>query len=122
MMDPGFTRGVVTMANYGIIVEDTNRRWHFVFDPQLRLALSQRGISLPSAVLVKPTWCNPTPPFAPTVGGFTHPHTGHYCHPKCLERYNASIHQALREPALGRLCEQLYRKQQAWRAHDSFQF
>jgi len=64
-------------ANGGVI----EGGW-FVFDPDVLATLrAAHGPGVPARVHVKPyRWCNPTPPFAPTLGGHHEPGIG-YCEP-----------------------------------------
>jgi hypothetical protein len=74
-------------ANGGVI-----RDGMFILDPLVRgtIAANTKATPanpVPAFVPAEPRWCNPTPPFAPTLGGYTDPVTGNYCHPIAAQRW-----------------------------------
>jgi hypothetical protein len=84
-------------ANGGVI----EGGW-FVFDPETLATLRRRhGPGVPARVSAKPRWCNPTPPFAPTLGGHTRPGVG-YCDPEGVtEAWNRTWSGFDKPPAPG---------------------
>lgn len=51
---------------------------------------------VPRSFPLQPAWCNPTPPFAPTIGGHTDAR-GWYCAPKSARPYDELLRQAQRK-------------------------
>lgn len=84
--------GVEGPANGGSVMHDgRGRRW---FCPD----------EIPTGMLCVPldgnTWCNPTPPFAPTFGGH-YDERGYYCNPLRLPRWAQEAAQRWRARAAG---------------------
>ncbi len=97
------------IANYGSILRRRGRLY-YAWDPGVHAAIHRWWRPVPKFIPLEPVWCNPTPPIAATIGGFSHPHTGAYCHPILAQRYAKAMEN---NPAATAAANALYFRQMA---------
>jgi hypothetical protein len=76
--DPAIAPGDIVEANGGHIEKAVGTLWFFPDEETKAKIEAHTGEKLDDSIEARVNFCNPTPPFAPTLGGFFDPGTGYY--------------------------------------------
>lgn len=76
--EPAIENGESVEANGGRIEKAIGFLWFFPDEETKAKIEAYTGEKLEDSIEARINFCNPTPPFAPTLGGFFDPGTGYY--------------------------------------------